>query len=290
MFNYRLASLTITIVITIVCNQAFILQCQNCQCIPDYCPQTSVPRSLCPCDGMQTPCSRATTALQTVFSGAVNVHQQQQQQPFVLSQAPFMKYFLIQQPVQPVLTQIPGQLIVENQQQQQQQMFMQTLSSLQQQILPQQVRIGGGMQRPSLLSPVYIIRTIEQPGQMLRQVQQIPESMISSQYMSTVQQVPIQQTQMMVVPSVQQTIPQTQQFILPLQVPMQTITLQVPVTMAEHCTPRINVCPVGLPSVHAVTECDNVTDTTATRCITIEEARRLYTCLPHFNFDKLWDN
>ncbi|VIO92997.1 Uncharacterized protein BM_BM10329 [Brugia malayi] len=286
MFNHRLTSftLTITIVITIICNEAFILQCQNCRCIPDYCPQTSVPRSLCPCDGMQTPCSRAGTAVQAMFSGAVNVHHQQQ--PFVLTQAPLMKYFLIQQPVQPILTQIPGQFIVESQQQQQQQ---QTLSLLQQQILPQQVRIGGGMQRPSI-PPVYLIRTIEQPGQVLRQVQQIPESMVSSQYMSTVQQVPIQQTQMMMVPSVQQTIPQTQQFIVPLQVPMQTVTLQVPVTMAEHCTPRINACPVGLPSVHAVTECDNVTDTTATRCITVEEARRLYTCLPHFNFDKLWDN
>lgn len=31
--------------------------------------------------------------------------------------------------------------------------------------------------------------------------------------------------------------------------------------MAEHCTPRINACPVGLPSIHAVTECDNITNT-----------------------------
>ncbi|EFO24600.1 hypothetical protein LOAG_03879 [Loa loa] len=284
MFSHCLLSLTITIVITIISNQAFILQCQNCWCIPDYCVQT-VPRSLCPCDGTQKPCSRTTAEVQTILTG-INAYQQQQQQ-FMLPHAPVMKYYLIQQPVQSIPPQISGQLMVENQQQQQ---FMQTLTSLQQQILSQQMRTGG-IQQPSM-PPVYVVRTVEQPGQVLRQVQQIPASITSSQYVPAiaVQQAPMLQTQLMVIPSVQQVIPQTQQFVLPLQVPMQTVTLQVPVTMAEHCTPRKNVCPVGLPSVHAVTQCDNVTDTTATRCITVEEARRLYTCLPYFNFDKLWDN
>ncbi|VDK65240.1 unnamed protein product [Onchocerca ochengi] len=254
-----------------------MFQCQNCRCIPDYCMQT-VPRSLCPCDGPKTPCSQTTAGMQTV-----------QQQSFVITQTPTMKYFLIQQPVQPVLAQIPGQPVMGQQQ------IMQALNLLQQQqMLNQQVRMG--MQQLNI-PPVYVIRTIEQPTQVVRQVQQVPDSMVPSQYMSAI---PMQQTQMMVVPSVQQVIPPAQQFVLPLQLPMQTITLQVPgnydenlnpnLTMAEHCTPRVNACPVGSPSIHAVTECDNVTESTATRCITAEEAQRLYTCLPHFNFNKLWDN
>lgn len=198
--------------------ETLMFQCQNCRCIPDYCSQT-VPRSLCPCGGTQIPCSRTTAGVQAVITGAIDV---QQQQSLMIPQAPAMKYFLIQQPVQSVSAHIPSQLTIENQQQ-----FMQTLSSLQQQILSQQVRIGG-IQQPSV-PPVYVIRTVEQPAQVLRPVQQISEPMISSQYVSAIQQVPIQQTQLMIVPSVQQVMPQAQQFILPLQVPMmQTVTLQVP--------------------------------------------------------------
>ncbi|MCP9261623.1 hypothetical protein DINM_004968 [Dirofilaria immitis] len=238
MFNHCFASLTI-IVIAAISNQAFILQCQNCRCIPDYCLQT-VPRSLCPCDGPKAPCSQTASGMQTVLSSAIN--------------PPATKYFLIQQPVQSVPAQISGQIVVENQQQ-----FMQVLSSLQQQMLTQQVRMGT--HHPTI-PPVYVIRTIEQPGQIVQQVQQISEPIVSSQYLSAAQQVPMLQTQMMVVPSVQQVISPTQQFVLPFQVPTQTVTLQVPVTMAEHCTPRMNACPLGLPSIHAVTECDNITDST----------------------------
>ncbi|VDP16606.1 unnamed protein product [Onchocerca flexuosa] len=72
--------------------------------------------------------------------------------------------------------------------------------------------------------------------------------------------------------------------------PCSQSTAGMQVTMAEHCTPRVNACPVGLPSIHFVTECNNVTESAATRCITVEEAQRLYTCLPQFNFNKLWDN
>ncbi|VBB25500.1 unnamed protein product [Acanthocheilonema viteae] len=259
-----------------------VFQCQNCRCIPDYCAQT-VPRSLCPCDGTQTPCSRTTAETQAIITGETNVHHQQQ---FVIPQTSAMKYFLIQQPIQSVPVQIPGQVVLESQQQQQQQQqqqVIQTLASLQQQILAQQIRIGG-IQQPDI-PPVYIVRTIEQPGQVLRQVQQISEPVISSQYLPAI---PMQQPQVVLVPSVQHVIPQTQSFILPIQIP-KIVTLQVPVTMVEHCTPRINVCPLGLPSIHAVTECDNITNTAATRCITAEEARKLYICLPHFNFNKLWD-
>uniref|UniRef100_A0A915PZL0 Bifunctional inhibitor/plant lipid transfer protein/seed storage helical domain-containing protein n=1 Tax=Setaria digitata TaxID=48799 RepID=A0A915PZL0_9BILA len=248
----------------------FRCPCQNCRCIPDYCPQT-IPRSLCPCDGPQTACNQVTSPMQTLLTDSTNVHQQ----PFVVPQALNAQYFLVQQPSQLISAQIPGQAMVSQQ-------LMQTLSLLQQ----EQTRLG--MQQ-SNIPPVYVIRTIEQPGQVLRQVQQIAEPVVP-RYISSVQPVPIQQTQMILVPTGQQTVPLIQQLALPLQVPMQTITLQVPVTMAEHCTPRPNVCPLGLPSVHAVTECDNVTDSTATRCITVEEARRLYTCLPHFNFNKLWNN
>ncbi|CAG9536247.1 unnamed protein product [Cercopithifilaria johnstoni] len=274
MFNHYILSL---IVITLISNEAFILQCQNCRCIPDYCTQT-VPRSLCPCDGTQTPCSRTTAEMQAVTS-ARSVQQQQQ---FMIPQAPAVKYVLIQHPVQSVPVQTPGQVMIENQQQQQ---IMQTLTSLQQQILPQQIRISG-IQQPSI-PPVYVVRTIEQPAQVLGQIQQISEPVIPSQYVPAM---PMQQAQVMLVPSVQQVIPQTQPFISPFQFSMQTVTLQVPVTMAEHCTPRINACPLGLPSIHAVTECDNITNTPATRCVTVEEARKLYTCLPNFNFNKLWDN
>ncbi|OZC11942.1 hypothetical protein X798_01123 [Onchocerca flexuosa] len=239
MFNHCLASSLTIIVIAVTNNQAFILQCQNCRCIPDYCMQT-VPRSLCPCDGPKTPCSQSTAGMQGV------------QQPFVITQTPTMKYFLIQQPVQPGPAQIPGQLIMDQQQ------IMHALNLLQQQqMLTQQSRMG--MEQPNI-PPVYVIRTIEQPTQMVRQVQQIPNSMVPSQYMSAIHQIPIQQTQMMVAPSLQQMIPSTQQFVLPFQIPMQTVTLQVPVTMAEHCTPRVNACPVGLPSIHFVTECNNVTE------------------------------
>lgn len=194
-----------------------VFQCQNCRCIPDYCPQT-VPRSLCPCDGIQAACSHTTADMQAVITNARNVQQQQ----LVIPQTPAVKYFLIQQPIQSVPVQIPSQIVVENQQQQQQQL-VQTLASLQQQILSQQIRVSG-IQHPST-SPVYVIRTIEQPGQVLRQVQQISEPAIPSQYVPAI---PIQQTQMIFVPSVQQLIPQTQSFILPLQIPLQTVTLQVP--------------------------------------------------------------
>uniref|UniRef100_A0A0R3RSP2 EB domain-containing protein n=1 Tax=Elaeophora elaphi TaxID=1147741 RepID=A0A0R3RSP2_9BILA len=269
---------------TIPCMETAVFQCQNCRCIPDYCPQT-VPRPLCPCDGIQTPCSRRTTAeMQTVVASAMNVFQHQQQSQLMIPRIPAMKYFLIQQPSQTIPMQVPGQITIgsqQQQQQQQQQQITQTLTSLPQQISSQQI---SGIEQPSM-SPVYVIRTIEQPGQVLREVHQIPDPVISSQYLPAI---PIQQ--MVLVPSMQQQIiPQTQSLTSPLQIPIQTVTLQVPVTMVEHCTPRINACPLGLPSIHAVTECDNITDTSATRCITAEEARKLYTCLPHFNFNKLWD-
>ncbi|VDK81672.1 unnamed protein product [Litomosoides sigmodontis] len=282
MTNHCLPFLITAIVITAISNEAFVLQCQNCRCLPDYCPQT-VPRSLCPCGGTETSCSRRTAEIQPIMTSARNFYyyhqyQQQQQQQIMIPQASGAQYFLLQQPIQSVAVKIPDQVITEKQQQRQQQV-MQPLTSLKQHMLPQQVRIGG-IQQPS---PVYFVRTIEQPGQVFRQVQQISEPLASPQYIPAI---PVQQAQFMLVPSMQQTQP----FFLPIQIPMQTVTLQVPVTMAEHCTPRINACPLGLPSIHAVTECDNVTNTAATRCITADEARKLYTCLPQFNFNKLWDN
>lgn len=140
----------------------------------------------------------------------------QQQQQFMIPQTSGAQYLLVQQPIPSVPIKMPGQVITEKQQQ-----LMQTLTSLKQQILSQQIGIGGIEQQP----PVYFIRTIEQPGQVFRQVQQISEPMISPQYMPAI---PIQQAQVMLVPSMQQMIPQTQPFILPLQIPMQTVTLQVP--------------------------------------------------------------
>lgn len=189
-----------------------MFQCQNCWCIPDYCPQ-AIPRSSCPCD--EIPCYRATGGTET---GAVNAHQQQL---FILPQP--IKYFLAQHLFQQTLpAQVSGQLIMENQQQQQQ--FIKTLGALQQN-LPQQVRISG-IQQPRI-PPLYVIRTIEQPGQVLRQVQQVPEFLASSQYASAMQ-VPMQQTQVLAMPSFQQMTPQVQHFSSPFQLPIRTVTLQVP--------------------------------------------------------------
>lgn len=93
-----------------------------------------------------------------------------------------------------------------------------------QQVIPQLVP------QQSKFAPVYIVRTVEQSGQVMQQIQQIPQPVLPMQLTNRVQQVP----QMVVVPSVNQMVPQQQGFAFPqmlLQTPTQGITLQVPGTL-----------------------------------------------------------
>ncbi|VDK28724.1 unnamed protein product [Gongylonema pulchrum] len=199
--------------------------CGDCQCLPDYC-QKIIPQSACPCgDGQQVPCKTGTQQLigagTTAVGGGFS---------YVLPYGVTGQQLIMQQ------GQLPSQFIVQGQQQQQQQLqFVQTVGGLQQpqlvsQLVPQQPQLIAQLvpQQPRL-SPVFILRTIEQGGRVIQQVPQVPQPMLPAQYTSQIQRIPLQQS-LLLVPSVSQllTQQQQQQLTIPMQTPAQAVTLQVP--------------------------------------------------------------
>ncbi|VDM96704.1 unnamed protein product [Thelazia callipaeda] len=170
-------------------------------CVPDFCSQT-VPQSLCPCDGAQIPCtsqqvsSGPSTTLPLTEIANLNA------QPNVFPKSTIT----LQQPHHFLLPSTFNQFI-----QQQQPQLIHSLNLWQRPVTSQgQLK----MQQPAISPPLFIIRTIQQPNQVM---QHIPTA--SHLF------VPLQQKHIYLSPSLQQ----QQHYEWSSQVSLnQPITLQVP--------------------------------------------------------------